>query len=188
MLQKVFAGIYPPCMIVGSSGQGVVLPQENLVPSSHVALLKGKVALSGWRSAVFSDESRFCIGASDDRVLVSRRPGKHLHPSCLRPRQTEPTPGIMSVDVLPWPKRSPDLSLIEHVWDGGKLQHNRLPALTFPVLTQLVQKAWNFRPQRDFRYLYDTIHAHLQVCIQNSGGYIGFYCDSISHLKCISLC
>ncbi|GBM97398.1 hypothetical protein AVEN_822-1 [Araneus ventricosus] len=35
-----------------------------------------------WRSVVFSDESRFCLGASDGRVLVRRRPGEHLQPTC----------------------------------------------------------------------------------------------------------
>ncbi|GBN76927.1 hypothetical protein AVEN_200071-1 [Araneus ventricosus] len=39
-----------------------------------------------WRSVVFSDESRFCLGASDGRVLVRRRPGERLQPTCLRPR------------------------------------------------------------------------------------------------------
>ncbi|GBO20097.1 hypothetical protein AVEN_178687-1 [Araneus ventricosus] len=35
----------------------------------------------GWRSVVFSDESRFCLGASDGRVLVRRRPGERLQPT-----------------------------------------------------------------------------------------------------------
>ncbi|GBN07781.1 Transposable element Tc1 transposase [Araneus ventricosus] len=143
-----------------------------------------------WRSFVFSDESRFFLGASDDRVLVRRRTGEHLQPTCLRPRHTGPTPGVMawgaifydsrstfvvilrtltanlyvslvtqpvvlpfmnsiqegifqqdnarphsavvtqhalqSVDMLPWPARSPDLSPIEHVWDiiGRQLQRH----------------------------------------------------------------
>ncbi|GBN75642.1 Transposable element Tc1 transposase [Araneus ventricosus] len=132
-----------------------------------------------WRSVLFSDESRFCLGASDGRVMVRRRPGERLQPTCLRPRHTGPTPGVMvweaisygsrstlvviprtltanlhaslviqpvvlpfmssiqggvfqqdnarphtavvtqhalqSVDILPWPARSPDLSPIEHV-------------------------------------------------------------------------
>ncbi|GBN87753.1 hypothetical protein AVEN_148100-1 [Araneus ventricosus] len=31
-----------------------------------------------WRYAVFSDESRFCLDASDGRLLVRRRPGERL--------------------------------------------------------------------------------------------------------------
>lgn len=193
-----------------------------------------------WRSVVFSDESRFCLGASDGRVLVRRRPGERLQPNCLRPRHTGPTPGVMvwgaisydsrstlvvipntltanlyvslviqpvvlpfmnsiqggvfqqdnarphtavvsqralqSVDMLPWPARSPDLSPIEHVWDiiGRQLQHHPQPALTVPVLTAQVQQAWNSIPQSDIRNLYDTMHSRLQACIQNSGGYTGY--------------
>ncbi|GFS92742.1 HTH_Tnp_Tc3_2 domain-containing protein [Trichonephila clavipes] len=69
-----------------------------------------------WRSVVFSVESRFCLGASDGRVLVRRRPGELLQPNCRQPRQSGLTPGVMSVDMLPWPARSSDLSPIEHVW------------------------------------------------------------------------
>ncbi|GBM77573.1 hypothetical protein AVEN_186841-1 [Araneus ventricosus] len=134
-------------------------------------------------------------------MLVRRRPGERLQPTCLRPRHTGPTPEVMvrgaisydsrstlvviprtltanlyislviqpgalpfmnsiqggvfqqdnarphtavvtqhslqSVDMLPWPARSPDLSPIEHVWDiiGRQLQHHPQPALTVPLLT-----------------------------------------------------
>lgn len=193
-----------------------------------------------WRSVVFSDESRFCLGRSDSRVLVRRRPGERLLATCLRPRHTGPTPGVMvwgaisydsrstlvviprtltanlyvslviqpvvlpfmnsiqggvfqqdnarphtavvtqhalqSVDMLPWPARSPDLSPIEHVWDiiGRQLQRHPQPALTVPALTAQVQQAWNSIPQTDIRHLYDTMHARLHACIQNSGGYTGY--------------
>ncbi|GFW73699.1 DDE_3 domain-containing protein [Trichonephila clavipes] len=42
-----------------------------------------------------------------------------------------------SVDMLPLPARSPDLFLIERVWDiiGLQLQHNPQPALTIPEST-----------------------------------------------------
>ena len=129
---------------------------------------------------MFSDETRFCLGASDGRLLVRKRPGERLQPNCLWLRYTGSTPGVMvwrawsdsrstlvviqnaltanlyvslvihpvvlpfmnsiqggvfqqdnarhhtalvtqqalqSVDMLPWPARSPDLSPIEHVWD-----------------------------------------------------------------------
>ncbi|GBL94676.1 Transposable element Tc1 transposase [Araneus ventricosus] len=59
-----------------------------------------------WRSVVFSDESRFCLGASDGRVLVRRRPGERLQPPCLRPRHTGPTPGIMGWGAISYDSRS----------------------------------------------------------------------------------
>ncbi|GBM59499.1 hypothetical protein AVEN_70475-1 [Araneus ventricosus] len=48
-----------------------------------------------WRSVVLSAESRFCLGANDVRVLVRRRPSERLQPSCLRPRHTGPTLGVI---------------------------------------------------------------------------------------------
>ncbi|GFU57217.1 transposable element Tc1 transposase [Trichonephila clavipes] len=47
------------------------------------------------RSVVFSNESRFCLGGSDGRVLVRRRPGERLQPNCLWPRHIGPTTGAM---------------------------------------------------------------------------------------------
>ncbi|GBL82564.1 hypothetical protein AVEN_263657-1 [Araneus ventricosus] len=44
--------MFPLCMIVGSSGRGKVLPQEDRVPGGHVAVLRGKTAVFGawlWR-------------------------------------------------------------------------------------------------------------------------------------------
>ncbi|GBM85616.1 hypothetical protein AVEN_24278-1 [Araneus ventricosus] len=48
-----------------------------------------------WRSVVFSDESRICLHGSDGHVLVRRRPDERLQTTCLRPRHTGPTPGVM---------------------------------------------------------------------------------------------
>ncbi|GBM03329.1 hypothetical protein AVEN_256879-1 [Araneus ventricosus] len=163
--------MYPLCMIVGSSGQGKVLPQEDRVPGGHVALLRGKIQrmavahrtasatkiraavgttvtlrtvtnllLQGqprdrhpvacipltpnhyrlrrewcearahwrteWKSAVFSNERRFCLGASDGRVLVRRRPGERLQPTCLRTTHTGSTPGVMVWGAISYDSRS----------------------------------------------------------------------------------
>ncbi|GBN75935.1 hypothetical protein AVEN_155660-1 [Araneus ventricosus] len=68
-----------------------------------------------------------------------------------------------SVDMLPWPARSPDLSPIENVGDiiVLQLQRHPQPALIVPVHTDQVQKPWNSIPQSDIRHLYDTMHACL---------------------------
>ena len=59
-----------------------------------------------WRSIVFSDESRFYLGASDGRVLVRRRPGERLQLNCLRPRHAGPTPGVMFWGAISYGSRS----------------------------------------------------------------------------------
>ncbi|GFY31263.1 DDE_3 domain-containing protein [Trichonephila clavipes] len=41
-LHKDLDGMYPLCIIVESSDQGMVLPQEDRIPGSHVALLRRK--------------------------------------------------------------------------------------------------------------------------------------------------
>ncbi|GBN51054.1 hypothetical protein AVEN_236621-1 [Araneus ventricosus] len=59
-----------------------------------------------WRSVAFSDESRFCLGASDGRVLVRRRPDERLQPTCLRLRYTRPIPGIMVLGTISYDSSS----------------------------------------------------------------------------------
>ncbi|GBM91450.1 hypothetical protein AVEN_226832-1 [Araneus ventricosus] len=82
---------------------------------------------------------------------------------------------LQSVDMLPWPARSPELSPIEHVWDiiGRQLHRHLQSALTVPALIHQVQQAWNSIPQTDIRHLYDTMHARLHACLRNSGDYTG---------------
>ncbi|GFU57031.1 uncharacterized protein TNCV_1778991 [Trichonephila clavipes] len=45
--QKDLAGMYQLCIIVGSSDQRIVLPQEDRVSGGHVGLLRGKTAVFG---------------------------------------------------------------------------------------------------------------------------------------------
>ncbi|GBM96407.1 hypothetical protein AVEN_24713-1 [Araneus ventricosus] len=59
-----------------------------------------------WRSVVFPDKSRFCLGASDGRALVRRRPGEHLQQTCLRSRHTGSTPGVMVWGAISYDSRS----------------------------------------------------------------------------------
>lgn len=48
-----------------------------------------------WNSVEFIDQSRFCLGISDGRTRVRRRPGEHLLLSYIRHRYIDPIPGIM---------------------------------------------------------------------------------------------
>ena len=48
-----------------------------------------------WCPVIFSDESRFCLYASDGRTSVRRRPDERRFPECIRPRLTGPTSGFM---------------------------------------------------------------------------------------------
>ncbi|GBN16305.1 hypothetical protein AVEN_221883-1 [Araneus ventricosus] len=72
---------------------------------------------------------------------------------------------LQSVDMLPWPARSPDLSPIDHAWDIIERQLQRHPqtALTVPVLTDQVQQVWNSIPKTDIQHLYDRQCMH--VCM-----------------------
>ncbi|GFT14905.1 transposable element Tc1 transposase [Trichonephila clavipes] len=59
-----------------------------------------------WRFVVFSGQSRFCLGVSDGRLWVRRRPEEHLQPKFLRPRHTELTPGVIVWGAISYDSRS----------------------------------------------------------------------------------
>ena len=48
-----------------------------------------------WRSVIFTDESRFCLYASDGRTRVRRRPSDRHLPESIRTRHKGPTSGFM---------------------------------------------------------------------------------------------
>ena len=48
-----------------------------------------------WHSAVFSDESRFCLYVSDGHTHVWHRLGEHHLPECICPRHAGPTSGFL---------------------------------------------------------------------------------------------
>ncbi|GFV55632.1 uncharacterized protein TNCV_1821191 [Trichonephila clavipes] len=104
---------------------------------------------------LFSDENRFCLGVSDDRQLVRRRPGERLNSLDLlleswevfqqpyaHPHATTIKQYILqSVDMSLWPTQLADPSPIEYVWDINRrqLQHHQQPALIVSILTQQKQ-------------------------------------------------
>lgn len=79
---------------------------------------------------------------------------------------------LRQVETLPWPARSPDLSIIEHVWDylGCQVGH---PTRLADLEAQL-QRLWAKMPQNIIRNLYDSIPARIASCIHARGGAIGY--------------
>ncbi|GBM99604.1 hypothetical protein AVEN_99699-1 [Araneus ventricosus] len=51
-------------------------------------------------------DHRFCLGASDGRVLVRRRPGERLQPTCLRTRHTGLIHGVMVWRAISYDSRN----------------------------------------------------------------------------------
>ncbi|GFU27086.1 transposable element Tcb2 transposase [Trichonephila clavipes] len=70
--------------------------------------------------------------------------------------------------TLPWPARSPDLSLVEHVWDQLKRQ---MPSChSVHDLELAVQDLWVHLPQDNIRCLINSVPDRVAACIAAGGG------------------
>ena len=80
------------CLLAAGLRSRVPLARLPLTPGHHQAQLLWRRERVDWRvewrSVVFSDESRFCLYASEGRTRVRRRP-------CERPQRTGPPSGFM---------------------------------------------------------------------------------------------
>ncbi|GFW26187.1 uncharacterized protein TNCV_3396831 [Trichonephila clavipes] len=59
-----------------------------------------------WRSVLFSDESRLCLGASDGHMLDRKRSGKRMQPNCLRLEHSGPTPEVIVFGTISYDRKS----------------------------------------------------------------------------------
>ncbi|GFW01232.1 transposable element Tcb1 transposase [Trichonephila clavipes] len=77
------------------------------------------------------------------------------------------------MQLLPWPAYSPDMSLIEHVWDlvGRRLARDPHPAASKAKLLLRIQAIWNSHPQADIQNLFDSMPRHIAALITARGGY-----------------
>lgn len=82
-----------------------------------------------------------------------------------------------SIQVLPWPARSPDLSPIEHMWDevGRHLRDDyELPAINLNQLSERLRHVWNSIPQQSFQRVILSMPERLSECIKKGGGHTSY--------------
>ncbi|GFX10542.1 transposable element Tc1 transposase [Trichonephila clavipes] len=130
-----------------------------------------------WQKVVFSDESRFVLGAEDNRVRVWRRPGPFLDglPGTIFQQDNArlhtariAQDFLRHFQTFPWPAHSPDLSPVEHVGDHLKRQ---MPSChSVHDLELAVQDLWAHLPQDSIRCLINSMPDRVAACIAAEGG------------------
>ncbi|GFU60351.1 transposable element Tcb1 transposase [Trichonephila clavipes] len=90
-----------------------------------------------------------------------------------RPHMTRASQDCLrAVTTLPWPVRSSDLSLIEHIWDHSGRRVGHPPSLN--ELEARLQKILNEMYQDIMQNLYDSMPDRNTSCIRAIGGSTGF--------------
>ncbi|GFX34799.1 transposable element Tcb1 transposase [Trichonephila clavipes] len=75
------------------------------------------------------------------------------------------------IELLPWPTRSPDISLIENMWT--MVAERLTPAATRDHLWQRLESACSAVPQGHIQSLFESVPRHVAAVISNNGGYSG---------------
>ncbi|GFV32453.1 transposable element Tcb1 transposase [Trichonephila clavipes] len=80
------------------------------------------------------------------------------------------------IEFLPWPARSPDLSLIENMWSmvSQRLTQITTPAATPDQLWQRVEASWSAVRQEHIQSLFESKPRRVAAVIFNNGGYSGY--------------
>ncbi|GFV61198.1 transposable element Tcb1 transposase [Trichonephila clavipes] len=75
---------------------------------------------------------------------------------------------LRTVNTLPWPARSPDVSAIEHIWDhlGRRVGH----PTSLNKLEARLQQIWNEMSQDIIQNLYASLPDRIASCICARGG------------------
>ncbi|GFX16473.1 transposable element Tcb1 transposase [Trichonephila clavipes] len=104
--------------------------------------------------------------------LMKRLPGAIFQQDNARPPTARVSQdSLNTVTTLPWPVKSPDLSLIEHIWDnfGRRVGH----PTNLNELEARLQQIWNEISQDIIQNLYASILDHIAWCIRSRGGSTG---------------
>ncbi|GFW92021.1 transposable element Tcb2 transposase [Trichonephila clavipes] len=137
--------------------------------------------VTGWQKVVFSDESRFVLGADDNRVRVWRHPGERYDSPHTFLRHTARTAGVMVWGAIAYDSRS-TLIVMRGTLTGQRYVDDILRPHVGPFLNGMpschsvhdlelaVQDLWAHLPQDNIRCLINSMPDRVAVCITAGGG------------------
>jgi transposase len=78
-----------------------------------------------------------------------------------------------NINVLPWPSKSPDLNLIEHLWDqlDKRVRQRQPPHQTLYQLRQMLQQEWRTIPRNNVRNLIEYMPRRCRAVLAARGGH-----------------
>ncbi|GFW41481.1 transposable element Tcb2 transposase [Trichonephila clavipes] len=129
--------------------------------------------VTDWQKVVFRDMNPGLFWGQ--MITVYRTFPKWSHPGAIF-QQDNACPHTARVaqdflhhfQTLPWPACSPDLSLVEHVWDQLKRQMPSCHSVHDSEFA--VQDLWAHLPQDNIRCLINSMPDHVAACIAAGGG------------------
>ena len=101
--------------------------------------------------------------------LVFQHDNARLHTA----RFTQDFSRQQGINVLPWPSKSPNLNVIEHLWDefGRRVRRRQNVPQNVRQLAIALQQEWVNIPRRTLRRLCCSMRSRLRECVQLAGGH-----------------
>jgi len=78
-----------------------------------------------------------------------------------------------NIELLPWPSCSPDMNIIEHVWNdvNNRIRARPVKPSTINELKAVIEEEWYATPFQYIRTLFDSMPRRINVLYKAKGGY-----------------
>ena len=82
-----------------------------------------------------------------------------------------------NINALPWLSKSPDLNLIEHLWDqlDKRVRQRQHPPQTLDQFRQMLQQEWRTIPRNNVRNLIESMPKRCRAVLTARGGHTRYY-------------